>query len=164
MCKTGTEGEEMFGKKSLVQWNNSGEATLLEGQPPTGEAWFAAQATIMALLRFTTQWRQHAEVRSDLHVLRSFTRSLCLEKDSRASRLNIAQPSRDCPVSPECHPWPLYSDTPVTCSLKDSHHPSFSHWEMYFLPSGHLPTAAVPLLCQTKFLLRHPHVSLRENM
>ena len=75
MCKTGTEGEEMFSKKSLVQWNNSGEATLLEGQLPTGEARFAAQATMMALLRFTTQWRQHTEeVRSDLHFVRCFTR------------------------------------------------------------------------------------------
>lgn len=64
----------MFGKKSLVQWNNSGEATLLEGQLPTGEVRFAAQATVMALLRFTTQWRQHAEVRSDLHFVRRFTR------------------------------------------------------------------------------------------
>lgn len=53
--------------------NNSGEATLLEGQLPT-EARFAAQATMMALLRFTTQWRQHAEVKSDLHLVRSFTR------------------------------------------------------------------------------------------
>ena len=55
--------------------NNSGAATLLEGQLPTGEAWFAAQATMMALLRFTTQWRQHEEeVKSDLHLVRSFTR------------------------------------------------------------------------------------------
>ena len=67
-----------------------------------------------------------------------------------------------CTLTP-CTLTPLYSDTPVTGLLKDGHHPSFSRSEMYFLPSGHPPTAAVPLLCQMKFLLRHPHVSLQEN-
>ena len=164
MCKTGTEGEEMLGKKSLVQ------STTQERPPCWGAsclqekaARFAAQATMTALLRFTTQWRQHAEVRSDLHLVRSFTGEPMPGKGLQGFRTERSSAFQRLSGFTSVSSWPLYSDTPVTGLLKDGHHLSFSRSEMYFLPSGHPPIAAVPLLCQMKFLLRHPHVSLQEN-
>lgn len=55
-----------------------------------------------------------------------------------------------------CHllsPSPMVA-TSLIQSLKD----------VKFLPSGHPPIAAAPLLCQMKFPLHHPHVYLEENM
>lgn len=112
MCKTGTEGEEMLGKKSLVQ------STTQERPPCWGasclqekEARFAAQATMTALLRFTTQWRQHAEVRSNLHLVRSFTGEPTPGKGLQGFRTERSSAFPRLSGFTSVSSWPLYSDT-----------------------------------------------------
>lgn len=112
MCKTGTEGEEMLGKKSLVQ------STTQERPPCWGagclqekKARFAAQATMTALLRFTTQWRQHAEVRSDLHLVRSFTGEPTPGKGLQGFRTERSSAFPRLSGFASVSSWPLYSAT-----------------------------------------------------
>lgn len=78
--------------------------------------------------------------------------------------MSSANHSHQSPVLLEGHSWPSCSDTP--CHLFTYGQPpplTESLEDVKFLPSGHLPIAAAPLLCQTKFLLHHPRVFLRKN-
>lgn len=59
-------------------------------------------------------------------------------------------------------PEPLALTPPFTHTCKDSHHFLSSSSETS-LPAGHPPTAAAPLPCQTKSLLRHPPVVLKDG-